>query len=213
MMMILGENPAPPYTEPRGACPECGSGKVIHHVLGAADPRTEPPAPHWVDWQGCLPMFGDRSCEECDAIWNVGWREEPFAPMRLVSANGAAVALLPVPDLQDNELVEIDIELLTPDRLVRYLHRAPEAGALQRLGEMLQEAAEATNPELEVPTFQDEESGLAVLVLNSDSMTVTLEIQVVVELDSDVRDVDGIAFDALRSDLITAAHQIGAWEE
>ncbi len=100
-------------------------------------------------------------------------------------------------------MVGVDIELLTPDRLVRYLHRVPKEGAPLRLGEMLQEIAEADRPELEVPTFQDEESGLAVLALGSDPMTVTLEVQVVIELDSDVREVDGIACDVLRADLIT----------
>lgn len=93
------------------------------------------------------------------------------------------------------------------------LHRAPEDGALQQLGEMLQEAAESTHPELEVPTFQDEQSGLAVLVVGADPLTVTLEIRVVIELDSDVQEADAIAFDALRAGLITAAHQILAWEE
>lgn len=212
MMMILGEEPAPPYTDPRGTCPECGSDQVIHHVLGVADPRAEPPVPSWVEWHGCIPSFWDRTCEECDSRWNVGWREAPLAPMRLISADGAAFALLPVPDLQGDEVVVIDIELLTPDRLVRYLHRVPEDGALQRLGDMLQEAAEADRPELEVPAFQDEESGLEFLVLDSDPMSVTLEIQVVIELDSDEREADGIAFDALRADLITAAHQIEEWE-
>lgn len=186
---------------------------MIHHLLGVAGPRTEPADPPWIEWHGCLPPFGDRSCEECDAIWTVGYREAPLAPMRLISEAGAAFALLPVPDLQGDEVAEVDIELLTPDRLVRYLHRAPETGALLRLGEMLQEIAEADLPELEVPTSQDEASGLAVLVLDSDPMSVTLEVQVVIELDSDVHEVDGIAFDVLRADLITAAHQIGAWEE
>lgn len=213
MIMILGDEPAPPYTEPRGTCPECGSGQVTHHLLGAADPRTEPADPSWIEWHGCIPSFGDRSCEECDAIWNVGYREAPPAPMRLVSEAGAAFALLPVPDLQGDNVVEVDIEFLTPDRLVRYLHRVPEEGALQRLGETLQEIAEADQPELEVPAFHDEESGLAVLVLDSDPMSVTLEVQVVIELDSDGHEVDGVAFDVLRADLITAAHQIGAWEE
>lgn len=213
MIMILGEDPEPPYTEPRGTCPKCGSPRVTHHLLGSPDPRTEPPAPDWVHWQGCLPTFGDRSCEDCEAIWNVGWREVPRAPMRLVSEAGAAFALHPVPDLQDDGVVEVDIELLTPDRLVRYLHRVPEEGALQRLGEMLQEAAEADRPELGVPAFQDEESGLEILVLDSDPLTVTLEVEVVVELGSDTGEVDGIAFDVLRADLIAAAHQIGEWEE
>lgn len=213
MIMILGDEPAAPYTEPRGTCPECGSGQVIHHLLGIADPRTEPADPAWIEWHGCLPPFGDRSCLECDAIWSVGHREEPLAPMRLISEAGAAFALLTVPDLQGDDVVEVDIELLTPDRLVRYLHRVPEEGALQRLGETLQEFAEADHPELEVPTFQDEASGLVVLALDCDPMSVTLEVQVVIELDSDVREVDGIAFDVLRADLITAAHQIGAWEE
>ena len=212
MIMILGDEPALPYTEPRGTCPDCGSGQVIHHLLGVADPRTEPADPPWIEWHGCLPPFGDRSCEECDAIWSVGDREAPLAPMRLAS-EGAAFALLPVPYLQGDEVAEVDIELLTPDRLVRYFLRAPEAGAFLRLGETLQEIAEADRPELEVPAFHDEESGLAVLVLTSDPMSVTLEVQVVIDLDSNVREVDGIAFDALRADLIAAAHQIGAWEE
>lgn len=71
MIMFLGEEPEPPYTEPRGTCPECGSSRVRHHRLGMQDPRTEPPAPDWVDWHGCLPPFGDRSCEVCDAFWHV----------------------------------------------------------------------------------------------------------------------------------------------
>ncbi len=45
MIMILGDEPAPPYTEPRGTCPEYGSDQVIHHLLGAADPHTEPADP------------------------------------------------------------------------------------------------------------------------------------------------------------------------
>lgn len=143
--------------------------------------------------------------------WDTG--EEPLAPMRLISEAGDAFALLPVPDLQGDEVVEVNIELLTPDRLVRYLHRVPEEGALLRLSEMLQEIAEADHPELEIPTFQDEESGLMVLVLDSDPMSVTLDVQVVIELDSDLHEVDGIAFDVLRADLITAAHQVGEWQE
>lgn len=213
MIMFFGEEPEPPYTEPRGTCPECGSSRVRHHLLGMQDPRTQPPAPDWVDWHGCLPTFGDRSCEDCGVGWNVSWREAPHAPMRLVSADGAAFALLPVPDLENDGVVEVDIELLTPDRLVRYLHRVPTEGALSRLGEMLQQVAEADHPELEVPAFEDEASGLVVLVLHSDQLTVTLEVQVVAELDSEVPDVDGVAFDVTRADLITAYHQIWEWEE
>ncbi|MEE1651406.1 hypothetical protein V1260_11500 [Brachybacterium sp. J144] len=184
-----------------------------HHLLGMPDPRTQPPAPDWVDWQGCLPTFGDRSCEDCGIGWNVSWREAPHAPMRLVSGDGAAFALLPVPDLEDDGVVEVDIELLTPDRLVRYLHRAPEEGALSRLGDMLQDAAKADLPEVEVPSFQDEESGLAVLVLDSDPLTVTLEILVALEPGSEEREVDAVAFDVTRADLISASYQIWAWEE
>ncbi|MCT1384414.1 hypothetical protein M4D54_02005 [Brachybacterium sp. p3-SID1565] len=133
--------------------------------------------------------------------------------MRLVSADGAAFALLPVPDLEDDGVVEVDIELLTSDRLVRYLHRAPEEGALSRLGGMLQDAAKADLPEVEVPSFQDEESELAVLVLDSDPLTVTLEILVAKEPGSEEREVDAVAFDVTRADLISASYQIWAWEE
>lgn len=71
MIMILGEEPAVPCPEPRGTCPECGSHRVTHHLLGGPDPRTEPPVPHWVQWHGCIPAFEDRSCEDCGAGWCV----------------------------------------------------------------------------------------------------------------------------------------------
>ena len=76
MIMILGEEPEPPYTAPRGTCPVCGSPRVTHHLLGGPDPRTEPPAPDWVQWQGCLPTFADRTCEDCGADWFVEVEED-----------------------------------------------------------------------------------------------------------------------------------------
>lgn len=212
MIFILREEPDPPYTEPRGTCPDCGSDEVIHHVFGVADPRTEPPAPSWVEWYSTPPFIADRSCVECDAYWYVGRLEPPLSPMRLISADGAAFTLLLVPDLQEYEGVEIDIELLTPDRLVRYLNRAPEDGALQRLGDFLMQAAEAGHPELAAPSYQDAESGLSVRMIDSGPLSVTVEVQVIIELDGDGSEVDGIAFDVLRADLITAAHQIWEWE-
>ncbi|MGP9538115.1 hypothetical protein ACT3SP_08885 [Brachybacterium sp. AOP43-C2-M15] len=76
MIMILSEEPPEPYAEPRGTCPECGSARVTHHLLGGPDPRTEESDPPWLQWHGCLPAFGDRSCEDCEAIWDVEDRGE-----------------------------------------------------------------------------------------------------------------------------------------
>ena len=76
MIMILGDEPPEPYAEPRGTCPACGSGQVTHHPLGGPDPRLDEEDPPWVQWQGCLLVFSDRTCEDCGAWWNVERDEE-----------------------------------------------------------------------------------------------------------------------------------------
>lgn len=71
MIMILGDEPPEPYSEPRGTCPVCGAHQVIHHPLGGPDPRLDEKDPPWVQWQGCILAFSDRTCEDCGAGWNV----------------------------------------------------------------------------------------------------------------------------------------------
>ena len=76
MIMVLGDEPPEPYDQPRGTCPVCGSGQVIHHPLGGPDPRLTEEDPPWVHWQGCLLVFSDRTCEGCGAGWNMERDEE-----------------------------------------------------------------------------------------------------------------------------------------
>lgn len=54
----------------------CGAHQVIHHPLGGPDPRLDEEDPPWVQWQGCVLAFSDRTCEDCGAGWNVEHDED-----------------------------------------------------------------------------------------------------------------------------------------
>ncbi|MEJ6543560.1 hypothetical protein PQI65_10195 [Brachybacterium paraconglomeratum] len=49
---------------------------MIHHPLGGPDPRLDEEDPPWVQWQGCVLAFSDRTCEDCGAGWNVEHDED-----------------------------------------------------------------------------------------------------------------------------------------
>lgn len=135
-------------------------------------------------------------------------------PVRLLSVDGASFALLPVPsllDAADAGTCRVDIELLTPDRLVRYLDRPMRRSTPARLAEMFMRAASETYPEQSVPSVQDDDAGLALLVGGSDPFGVMLEVIVVADLEEEVPDRDGIAFDVPRTALIDAAHALEGW--
>lgn len=57
---------AVPYVVPRGSCPACGSGEVIHLVIGMpANPEAWGSGPDWVRWVGCVHPGWDRECAQC----------------------------------------------------------------------------------------------------------------------------------------------------
>src|SRR3954466_7678436 len=93
-------------------------------------------------------------------------------PGRLLSEAGASFAMLPVPDLESFALRRsgprlVDIELLAPDRLVRYLGRRVGLGFLNELAAAYLAAATLDHPELTVPSVQEEDAGLLVSFLES----------------------------------------------
>jgi len=55
---------------PRGSCPRCGSGEVVHLVMGMPTRELVETAPDWVWFGGCV-VDGpeDRRCESCDHVW------------------------------------------------------------------------------------------------------------------------------------------------
>jgi hypothetical protein len=62
-----------PYDVPRGTCPSCGSGAVVHHVYGyLEDPSAMERAPGWVQWEGCVRNPWTRSCRACGFEWDEG---------------------------------------------------------------------------------------------------------------------------------------------
>ncbi|MGP9736085.1 hypothetical protein ACT3SQ_16205 [Brachybacterium sp. AOP42-C2-15] len=118
---------------------------------------------------------------------------------------------MPVPTLKDTDELVVDIELLSPDRLVRYLARQLSPGTVRELIDNLIQAAVEPHPELTVPTVQDDVAGFAILVKGSTSQDVLLEALVVDDLETDLPDHDGVSFDVPRQNLIDVAHQLEEW--
>lgn len=58
------------YEVPRGTCPSCGSGSVIHLVIGMpSGPDVMDGAPEWVQWVGCVHPGYNRECSSCGVTW------------------------------------------------------------------------------------------------------------------------------------------------
>ena len=77
----------------RGTCPRCGSGEVLHHMIGLPLAGAMESSPPWVHWAGCVGLGPDRACEACDHEWwvgDVGTAEESEdgspVPLRVVGA-------------------------------------------------------------------------------------------------------------------------------
>lgn len=139
---------------------------------------------------------------------------ETFEPIRLLSQDGAAFAIRPVPTLvsTDSSGTRVaDLELLSPDRLVRYLGRNIQEQTLKLLADAWLQTARDNYPEQSVATVQDHQAGLAVSVIESSPFDVVLEFLIISDLDSDIPDHDGISFNLSRTALIDGAHAIGRW--
>ncbi len=196
----------------RGTCPICASDDVTHLVSGITDPLTAGD-PDWVRYVGLLGLAHDRECGSCGATWNRRQRTPP-GPIRLLSSDGASLALLPVlgPDSVDiPDVHSVDIELLSPTRLVRYLGRRLSRRSLLDLSAAWMQAALDVHPELTVSTVQDDEAGLAVQIIESTPFTVTIDVLVVIDPDDDLLEYDGLSFEILRSVLIDATHAAAGW--
>lgn len=213
-MLPPDDAPHEPYNVPRGTCASCGSVEVVHLIIGVrSGPDVMDGDPDWVQWVGSIHPGYNRECRSCGATWN-SRAVEPPGPIRLLSDAGASFALLPAPNLMNLDYPYtqlVDIELLTPDRLVRYLGRPLSLDSLTRLAEAWLQAAQDEYPEQTVPTVKDDGAGLAVSVDQSTPFAVTLEILVEADQSDDIPDQDGVAFDVQRSGLIDAAHAIAGW--
>ncbi len=206
------------YDVPRGNCPSCGSGEVTHLVIGmSSGPTDMDGSPAWVCWVGCLDPGFDRQCSTCAASWSApyedGMDNRHASPVRVLGRAGAAFALLPVPDLTGpaGDPVLVDVELLSPDRLVRYLARRLHREFLENLAVAWIRCAEDAYPEQSVATVEEAGAGLAVVVVASTPFAVTLEVLIRSDLEGDVLEQDGLSFDVARAGLIDAAHSLQEW--
>ena len=135
---------------------------------------------------------------------------------RLVSADGAVFSLIPVPDLaslsREDGCLLVDVELLTPDRLVRYLARTVSHQFLSRLAATYLDAAQMLYPVHSVATVEEERAGLGVSVMGSTPFLVELEVIIDTDLEADISEPDAVSFNVARTtSLITAAHEIRDW--
>lgn len=212
LMSTTDSDPTAPND--RSACPICASGDITDPVSGTTGPVTATD-PDGVRHVGSMGSGYDSRCGSCGATWNRQQRTLP-KPIRLLSKDGASFALLPVlgPDsVGISDVLAVDIELLAPTRLVRYLGRRLSLQSLENLSVSWMQAALDDHPELTVPTVQDDEAGLAVQVIQSTPFTVTIEVLLVIDPEEDVADYDGLAFEIPRSVLIDAAHAASGWLE
>lgn len=135
---------------------------------------------------------------------------------QLVSPAGAMFGLVSVPDPWSAPTgpygaLLVDVELLSPDRLVRYLSRRIPTTALTGLAAAYIQAAADLHPEITVPTFEIPEAGIAVAFLASNELEITIECTVVEVLDAPVPERDTLVFDIPRASLISASHQLTSW--
>ena len=79
----------------RDSCPCCGSGQVLHRVIGMPVLEAVESSPPWVRWEGCTGAGPDRECEGCGHTWwsdDVGFADDDPdeldgpAPLRVVGA-------------------------------------------------------------------------------------------------------------------------------
>ena len=135
--------------------------------------------------------------------------------IRLLGPAGAAFSLLPVPEVAVVEgpasTLLVDIEMLTPDRLVRYLARRVEIRFLEQLADAWMRCASEPYPEQSVPTVEDQPAGLAVAFPSSSDFTVEVEVLIRPSLRADIADADRVSFDVPRSALVDKSHALRAW--
>lgn len=137
---------------------------------------------------------------------------------RLVSPGGAAFGLVPVPDPWSTSTgpegrLLVDIELLSPDRLVCYLGRRIPTAGLTRLAEAYLRAAADQHPEVTVPAVEIPECGITVAFVASTHLDVTVECSVVEALDAHVPEHEELVFEVQRASLVSASHQLTSWVE
>lgn len=156
-----------------------------------------------------------RPAEDAPELENSSTEHGRGSAIRLLGPAGAAFSMLPIPEVAVDDrpasTLLVDIEVLTPDRLVRYLARRVEIRFLEQLADAWMQCASEPYPEQSVPTVEDQRAGLAVAVPSSSDFTVQIEVLVRPSLGSDTPDVDSVSFDVPRSALVDKSHALRGW--
>lgn len=144
--------------------------------------------------------------------------ETPAGTLRLAARGGAALFLeahMGVAGWQDlpRTGLLLDISLLDPQGHMRYLARQPGEHTLSSLRRFLLACAEDLHPENSLSAFQDEAIGLVLSAVTSDDREVELEVQVVADLEDDIREYDEMNIMTTRAALVAAAQHVSALAE
>ncbi|MDT9591608.1 hypothetical protein RDV89_00920 [Nocardioides zeae] len=177
-------------------------------------------APDWVTFTGCVtdPLRVDRVCGACGLAWRADEAAGPRGTaqvsrrgdVRLTGPGGASFALMRAQPAAPHPTrpLSLDVEMLSPERLVRFLARPTTPDFIRELEVFCIEAAAAHHPEQSVSGVSDNAAGITIDITGSSPTTVDLVVTVVVALGADVRDHDHVHFEAERASLIGAAHDL-----
>lgn len=140
------------------------------------------------------------------------WSEYQTAQFRLAGFGGAAVFLRTgvVSGAiygADRPLMTMDIGFISPQSRSHTLARPVDPTLPERLSQFLFAAAEEYHPEQSVAVLQDDVAGLVVSVESSTDDRVCLDWSLVEDLDSDVREFDGLNFETSRAALVSASQE------
>lgn len=140
------------------------------------------------------------------------WSEYQEAQFRLAGFGGAAVFLRTclVPAVTagtDAPTMAMDVGFLSPQTRRHVLARPVSGDLPARLAAFLFAVAAAEHPEQSVPALQDDMAGLVVTVESSADDRVCLDWSLVEDLESAVREFDGLNFETSRAALVSASQE------
>lgn len=140
------------------------------------------------------------------------WSEYQEAQFRLAGFGGAAIFLRTclVPAVTagtDAPTMAMDFGFLSPQTRRHILARPVNGDLPARLAEFLFAVAAAEHPERSVSALQDDVAGLRVSVESSTDDRVCLDWTLVEDLESEVREFDGLNFETTRAALVSASQE------
>ena len=110
-------------------------------------------------------------------------------------------------EVQDNSTLAFDVGFLGPTGFNNYFQRRAGDSFVWKLSVFLYAAANELHPEQSLPAFEDEVMGLSISIVSSTDFRVGMNISLVEDLDSDVKEFDDLDFETSRASMVSASDQ------